>query len=277
MRLIAVGDNVTDSYVEQGVYYPGGQAVNVAANAAQDGAEAAAYLGVFGDDARADHIRVSLAEEGVSLVRCRKAYAATAAPGVRILDGDRVFMRGPRDSVAHLLKLRICKEDLQYFGGFDVCHTTNESGTEDDLAAIHGVTAVSFDFSTERDEAYLAKVAPNVNIAFCSGDGLSQTDCEAFARHLQTLGPQMVIITMGGRGSVCIADGTLYRQSIREVNAVDSMGAGDSFAAALLVRYFDTHDVDAALAFAAERAAHTCTVHGAFGHPHADDGVWGKR
>lgn len=34
MRLIAVGDNVTDSYVEQGVYYPGGQAVNVAANAA---------------------------------------------------------------------------------------------------------------------------------------------------------------------------------------------------------------------------------------------------
>ena len=27
MRLIAVGDNVTASYVEQGVYYPGGQAV----------------------------------------------------------------------------------------------------------------------------------------------------------------------------------------------------------------------------------------------------------
>lgn len=30
MKLIAVGDNVTDCYLDEGIYYPGGNAVNVA-------------------------------------------------------------------------------------------------------------------------------------------------------------------------------------------------------------------------------------------------------
>ena len=32
MKLIAVGDNVTDCYLDEGIYYPGGNAVNVAAS-----------------------------------------------------------------------------------------------------------------------------------------------------------------------------------------------------------------------------------------------------
>ena len=32
MKLIAVGDNVTDCYMDEGVYFPGGNAVNVAVN-----------------------------------------------------------------------------------------------------------------------------------------------------------------------------------------------------------------------------------------------------
>ncbi|WP_321008532.1 hypothetical protein [Hungatella effluvii] len=30
MKLIAIGDNVTDCYMDEGVYFPGGNAVNVA-------------------------------------------------------------------------------------------------------------------------------------------------------------------------------------------------------------------------------------------------------
>lgn len=32
MKLIAIGDNVTDCYIDEGVYFPGGNAVNVAVN-----------------------------------------------------------------------------------------------------------------------------------------------------------------------------------------------------------------------------------------------------
>ena len=39
-KMIAVGDNVVDCYLEYHVYYPGGNAVNVAVNCRRDGIEA---------------------------------------------------------------------------------------------------------------------------------------------------------------------------------------------------------------------------------------------
>lgn len=48
MKLIAVGDNVTDCYLDEGIYYPGGNAVNVAVDCKRDGAEKVNYIGVFG-------------------------------------------------------------------------------------------------------------------------------------------------------------------------------------------------------------------------------------
>lgn len=53
MKLIAVGDNVTDCYLVEGIYYPGGNAVNVAVDCKRDGAEKVNYIGVFGNDDRA--------------------------------------------------------------------------------------------------------------------------------------------------------------------------------------------------------------------------------
>ena len=46
MKLIAVGDNVTDCYLDEGIYYPGGNAVNVAVDCKRDGAEKVNYIGV---------------------------------------------------------------------------------------------------------------------------------------------------------------------------------------------------------------------------------------
>ena len=56
MKRIAVGDNVTDCYLYEGIYYPGGNAVNVAVDCKRDGAEKVNYIGVFGNDDRADYI-----------------------------------------------------------------------------------------------------------------------------------------------------------------------------------------------------------------------------
>ena len=39
MKIICAGDNVVDCYVDQGVYYPGGNAVNVAVNCKRYGWE----------------------------------------------------------------------------------------------------------------------------------------------------------------------------------------------------------------------------------------------
>ena len=50
MRIVGVGDNVLDRYIDQGLMYPGGNAVNVPVLALRFGAEAAAYVGAVGDD-----------------------------------------------------------------------------------------------------------------------------------------------------------------------------------------------------------------------------------
>ena len=47
MKLVSIGDCVADGYLDEGVFYPGGQAVNVAANAMLDGAEKASFLGIL--------------------------------------------------------------------------------------------------------------------------------------------------------------------------------------------------------------------------------------
>lgn len=92
MKLIAVGDNVTDCYLDEGIYYPGGNAVNVAVDCKRDGAEKVNYIGVFGNDDRADYIRACMEEEGVTCERSRKVFAPTCQPGVKINEeGDRIL------------------------------------------------------------------------------------------------------------------------------------------------------------------------------------------
>jgi fructoselysine 6-kinase len=72
MKLIAVGDNVTDCYVDDNVYYPGGNAVNVVVNSKRDGAEKASYIGIFGNDENAKWIQECLVKEEIDMSRSRK-------------------------------------------------------------------------------------------------------------------------------------------------------------------------------------------------------------
>ena len=72
MKIIGVGDNVVDCYLDQGVYYPGGNCVNVAVNAKREGAEEAAYLGVFATDDKAEHLKKCLVKENISFDHSRE-------------------------------------------------------------------------------------------------------------------------------------------------------------------------------------------------------------
>ena len=49
IRILGLGDNVVDRFLDRGRMYPGGQAMNVAVYASMLGAESG-YLGVFGTD-----------------------------------------------------------------------------------------------------------------------------------------------------------------------------------------------------------------------------------
>lgn len=69
MNVIGIGDNVVDKYVHTQTMYPGGNALNFAAYAAMLGHNAA-YLGIFGNDAAAEHVMQVLDKVGVKWPHC---------------------------------------------------------------------------------------------------------------------------------------------------------------------------------------------------------------
>lgn len=268
MKLIAVGDNVTDCYMDEQVYFPGGNAVNVAVNCKRNGAEAVEYIGILGDDDHGDWIRRCLKEEGVGMKRCRKVYGDSAKPRVYLKDGDRVFAPGPRDSCQHLFAIRIVPEDLELIRQFDVCHTSCYSNIEHELPALASVCRVSFDFSDKRDPDYIKRLCPFLTYAFFSGSDLKEDEIQLFMKEVYEAGAKIVGVTRGKLGSIFFDGDQFYEQGIKKVEVVDTMGAGDSFIAGFLTRYEETGDMRQALEYGAERSAITCTVRGGFGYPH---------
>jgi fructoselysine 6-kinase len=270
MKFIAVGDNVVDCYLDQGMYYPGGNAVNVAVNCARHGAQSVAYIGVFGDDPEAEHIKRCLEKEGIGWEYSRKTYAASGHPGVSLdPGGDRIFVGGPKDTAQHIFRIRLTPRDLDYIKRFDLCHTSCYSGIEPELEALSRCCPVSFDFSTQHEDDYIKLVAPHIRFAFFSGAGLEPDRIDRIIELCHEQGTELVGITLGSRGALFSRQGRRYTQSIKPVEKiVDTMGAGDSFIAGFLVEFYNRGNMEEALDFAAGSAAKTCLFYGGFGYPH---------
>ena len=89
MKVVGIGDNVIDRYLNKGVMYPGGNAVNVAAHASMLGAQAA-YVGELGDDLGGDIIGRALRGLGVDLSHAPVIPGATTKTcDVNVFDGER--------------------------------------------------------------------------------------------------------------------------------------------------------------------------------------------
>ncbi|UUZ97377.1 PfkB family carbohydrate kinase [Paenibacillus sp. P25] len=149
--------------------FPGGNAVNVAVLCKRYGAEHCSYMGLIGDDRAGSHIIHALRQEGIDISRIRVAAGPSGEARVAMTeDGDRVFVGSNRGGVQDLLTLRLNDEDLAYIRSHDIVHSSVYSHLEHELPKLKDM-AVSFDFSTRRDPAYLQLVCPNLTYAFFSG------------------------------------------------------------------------------------------------------------
>lgn len=268
MKIITIGDNVTDCYLDQGVYYPGGNCVNVAVNAKRNGAEEAAYIGVFGNDEKALHIMDSLDKEGVSYKLSRHMIGISGQPKVNLTkEGDRYFVGGPKNTVQHLVKIRIVDEDLDLVKSFDVVHTSCYSFLEEEIPLLAKHAKVSYDFSDVKDEKLIERVCPYLSFAFFSGAEFLDVELDEFLDKLKKYDIEVIGITRGAKPALFVSKGNRYYREPIETDVVDTMGAGDSFIGGFLVRYLDSGDMDEALLKAAESASKTCTFFGGYGYP----------
>jgi len=263
VSMIGVGDNTVDQYIHLGKMFPGGNAVNVAVLARRYG-HSASYLGWLGNDIYGNLILNALRKEGIDTSHCRILKGTNAHNEVTLVDGDRVW-GASTPGVTPQIELN--DDDLQFVNQHHLTHTSIYSYIEKDLPRLSAASkTLSFDFSDNWDCEYLTTNLPWVNIAILSYPDRSAAETEALMQWIAEQGPRLVLVTQGALGATVLENHEFYRQGIVETKVIDTLGAGDAFAARFLVEYLSGTPIQEAAPKAAQSAAETCGYYGAFGY-----------
>ncbi|PZP42886.1 MAG: fructoselysine kinase [Azospirillum brasilense] len=262
-RILGIGDNTVDVYVDDGMQYPGGNAVNVAVQARRAGAEAS-YLGCLGRDALGELLHGALVAEGIDISMVRWRDGPNARSPIAHRDGDRIFLGG-KPGVRGQYELS--EADDAFVAAHDLAHTSVHSDLDVELPRLkRHAKLLSYDYSERWTRPGKADTFRHVDIAFLSSPRAGQVECEDIMRNCAGSGPKLVVLTRGIRGSMALWQGEISTAGTQPTQVVDTLGAGDAFIGAFLVAWLRRRDPQAALEAGAAHAALACGSKGAFGH-----------
>lgn len=236
------------------VAMPGGSPFNVAIGVARLGAKAG-FLGKISNDFLGRSLRRALTAAGVD---CRMVVSCTnpttlsvAVPGGNG-EADYAFYghdAADRSLLARELPASLPDDvDAIAIGSYTLAIDPTACAIEQLIARDGGRRIVSIDPNVRphivgaatqwrpRFERLLARCS----IAKASIEDLqaaygANVDCTAWARHWLQAGLKLVLITRGPGGATVFFGAETFDVPAREVQVVDTVGAGDSFHAALLV------------------------------------------
>lgn len=281
VKIAAIGDNVIDRYLNKDVMYPGGNAVNVAAHASMLGAQAA-YIGEIGNDLGGRIITDALSSLNVDLSQSSMPEKATTKTcDVNVYNGERVEV-GYDTGACWAHKTHITDSDVKFLQGFDAVFTSVNAKLQDDVHLVQDLPAVVvYDFSVKdkyRTDAYFDLVCPATTLGLFSCSGESDQQIQVLLKRAIEHGCRYTIATRGSAGPVFFDGSRWYQGNIRPVDALDTMGAGDSYVTAFVVsclsrgwskkQPLDAEIIRDAMEFAADYSAKNCLKPGGFGFEH---------
>lgn len=260
LDVLAVGDHSVDLYVEQGKRFPGGNALNVAIHAARLGARAG-YVGQLGDDQFSEEVLGALVAEGVDVAAVRRVPGPATTAEVFLSNGDRHFGRWELGAG----RLQLTSAEAARLPRARIVHTGDASGLDHVLAALHGRGTLSYDFSDQPWEQ-VQDLLPHVDIATFSASHLTEWEVRSRADDVLGRGPRVVLMTSGPAGAFVATPESSHWEPGRQINVVDTLGAGDSFIAAYLARHVAGDAPALAVKAAVEYSARVCQHMGSFGY-----------
>jgi fructoselysine 6-kinase len=262
MAVVAVGDNISDCYIDVGRLYPGGNAVNVAVAVARANGTAS-YNGDVGTDAGGDLLRASLVAEGVDVMGLRSRDGETALAVVgHADDGERVF--GGLDRGVALFTPDA--DDLDRIGAHTIVHTTYCSGLESAVPLLAERALLSYDFDVHVDDGYADELLTSVWLASFSAAHLDEDACHKLVRWAHERGARYVLAMRGPHGAI-LSDGIdLVTAAPDPAAIVDTLGAGDACIGRVLHHLELGRPPQTALASAVRAATAACTWWGGYGH-----------
>ncbi|MFK9093847.1 PfkB family carbohydrate kinase [Bacillus salipaludis] len=283
-KVLGIGDNVGDIYISSNEMFPGGQALNFAVYSKMLGGDSA-YMGVFGRDAIAKHLISTLDLLEIDHKYCRQFEGENGYAVIKIINGDRVFVKSNRGGIQKEKPIVLDFNDKQYIKTFDLIHTSNNSYLNHQLQSIHELgVPISYDFSYKwKDWETTKEICPYIDFGFIScSSSMSMDESKEICKKIHELGCRMTIATMGGKGAWLYDGEAMLFQQAKTIEAIDTLGAGDSFAASFLIHFLRERKMNldriknnlrfreslykSAMDKAATFAADTCLLRGAFGH-----------
>jgi fructokinase len=285
VSVLVIGEALTDIICTRDgrLEHPGGSPANVALGLARRGVPTS-FLTALGRDARGEAIASRLARAGVDLLPESWSLASTSTACAEITD----------DGAAHYefdlawelpAEVALPAADHVHVGSVAAFLAPGADRVEELVRGLHGVASVSFDpnirpalvgppsQARERFER-LAALADVVKLSDEDAQYLyPRLEVGEAAGAILALGPHIVALTLGARGSLLVSDSGSVEVEPVQTTVVDTVGAGDSYMSALLhallaadrprLEPADRVDLAAAGAYAARAAAITVSRPGA--------------
>lgn len=154
-------------------------------------------------------------------------------------------------------------EDLQYLAGFDCVHMAVWGQCDACLGRLPSKVKTSYDFSNKYDAPKIDSLAPYIDYAFfsCREDN---TFTRNLLKRVKEQGAGCVIATLGENGSVAYDGKEFTAIGITGAQAVDTLGAGDSYIAGFLSRALEGEPLKRCMQAGADKAALTIGHFGAW-------------
>lgn len=262
-------------------YLPGGSGTNVIVQAARLGA-ATSFVAQVGDDPLGSEIRASLAAEGVDSSGLVVKLGGTSLHTEIVVDGEGkkfilldlgdAFLGLDQASVrtSYLTGAKVFYTDLLPGGpAIAALKEAKKAGLKTVFNMQVGLAQME-GFGVSR-QALLDALAYVDVFAPCR-EGLraltGQEGVDAAAKALRASFAGLLLVTLGGEGSVAFEGPSETREPIRKVEVKDTTGAGDSYIGAFMVaRFLRGMGLRESMAFATAAAAFTCTGLGARSSP----------
>jgi len=243
-RLPGRGETVAGGEPE---WFPGGKGANQAVAAARLGAQVSMH-GAVGSDAPGEMVLRNLAAAKVDLSQVRKVDIPTSVALVLVEEtGENqiVIARGANDLVD------VDSQSLQYADAVIIQHEIPESALLKVAAACSSLLCLNG--APVRDIPDELRNRVDVLI-------VNEHEFESYGRPTRGL----VVVTAGAGEAVAYQDGVaIARATPPSVNAVDTVGAGDTFVGAFVVALTSGLEVQSALTRAVFAASLSTLSHGA--------------
>ncbi len=242
IKVIGVGDNYVDKYIDDNMQYPGGNSVNFAVYSKMLGHESA-YCGVLANDEHAALICRALDTFNIDYSKCPRVMDGQTGRGsISHISGDRVIKDENSGGSVKSTPLKLTPELIDYISGFDVAHSVAYAYMDDELEKIKNAgVALVYDFSDTWNDERLKLICKSAEIVFLSGAGCNADELSEVLRKAVSYGSKIAIVTQGKNGAMLFDGKTMYNKKPYGQNdkIVDSMGAGDSFLTGFATAYYD--------------------------------------